>query len=72
MPLLQNKLILGTANFGRSYGISKKVVKKKEINKITKNFKNKIKFIDTALNYRIPRNKINLIKNFKIITKINI
>ena len=71
MPLLQNKLILGTANFGRSYGISKKVVKKKEINKITKNFKSKIEFIDTALKYRIPKNKINLIKNFKIITKIN-
>ena len=49
MSLLLNKLILGTANFGRSYGISKKVAKKKEINKITKNFKN----------------KINLIKNFK-------
>ena len=42
MSLLQNKLILGTANFGRSYGISKKVVKKKKLIKLLKILKIKL------------------------------
>ena len=34
MQSLKNKLVLGTANFGKAYGISKKIVKKNEIKKI--------------------------------------
>ena len=54
-----NKLILGTAQFGKPYGISnnqKTRMKNKEILKILKYSKNKIKEIDTAIDYNINRN----------------
>lgn len=70
MNSIKKKFILGTANFGLSYGIAKKVVKQNEIKTITSFVKKKIKILDTALKYRIPTKKINLINNFKIITKL--
>lgn len=70
MKSIRKKFILGTANFGTSYGLLQKVIKKKEIKHISHSIKENIKIIDTALKYRLPKQKINLIKDFKIITKL--
>ena len=72
MSIKEKNFILGTANFGRSYGLSKSVIKKKEIWEISNSIKKKIKIIDTALKYKIPKKKINLLNNFKIITKLGL
>ena len=74
----KKKICLGTAQFGSIYGITNKNKKQLSVKKIREFLillkKNKIEFIDTALNYpnvdkKINKTKINL-KNFKIITKI--
>jgi len=67
------QLIIGSAQFGRSYGIQKKKISKKVLEKIYYTCKkNKINFIDTAQNYGeseklIGRSKLN---KLKIITKL--
>ena len=69
-----NKLILGTAQFGKPYGISnnqKTRMKNKEILKILKYSKNKIKEIDTAIDYNINRNIQNNLGNFIFNTKVD-
>lgn len=69
------KFIIGTANFGQSYGLSKFKVKKKELKKILNNSKKKnIKFLDTAIDYNITNNYIKSINlsDFNIITKIKL
>ena len=74
--LLKKKLILGTAQFGSSYGIANKNksgISKKEIIKIF-NFckRNKIYQLETARNYNNSEKKIAQldINEFNIITKI--
>ena len=72
----KNKICLGTAQFGKIYGITNKKKKQTSVQEI-KNFllllkKNKIDFIDTALSYKnvdkkLSKTKINLNK-FNIIT----
>tara|TARA_B100000963_G_scaffold233086_2_gene203576 strand:- start:3185 stop:4033 length:849 start_codon:yes stop_codon:yes gene_type:complete len=58
-----SKIILGTANFGKKYGISKKAISNLNIRKICKySFKKGIKFLDTASDYK---------GNYKIIKKLN-
>lgn len=73
-----NKICLGTAQFGNIYGITNRNKIELNINEIKKFLillkKNKIEFIDTALNYKnvdkkLEKTKINL-NRFKIITKI--
>lgn len=69
-----SNICLGSANFGSSYGINKKkAVKIEEIKKIFNySKKNKINFLDTAINYQNSEKRIGLINkhNFKIITKL--
>ena len=64
------KIIIGTANFGQSYGVNPKKIHKKEILKIL-NFSSKIGIdtIDTAKNYGTSEKILgNHISNkFKII-----
>ena len=56
------KFIIGTANFGQSYGLSKFKLEKKELKKILTNSKKKnINFLDTAIDYNIRNNYINSI-----------
>ena len=69
------KLILGTANFGTQYGIANdtKKISLNEINKILTLSKNKVKYLDTASNYKNAEKIIGSNankKNFKIITKL--
>ncbi len=67
-----SKIILGTANFGNKYGISKVKINKNEVKKICKYSLTKgIKFLDTASDYKGNYKIIkNLSKNFIITTKI--
>ena len=72
-----NKIIIGTANFGKKYGIKKHKVSNKELKKIFffLNQKN-LRIIDTSENYGNAENIIgkNIAKNkkkWKIITKIS-
>ena len=69
-----NNFILGTANFGQRYGISKKnKIKLYEIKKIIEYAnKNKIKFFDTSRSYKNSEKILgkNIPKFSKIITKI--
>lgn len=71
MKIIHNKLILGTANFGKAYGITKKVVKKNEIKKICNLIDKKKNLVDTAIKYDLPKNKSRILNNFKIITKVD-
>ena len=50
--IFSNKIILGTANFGKSYGLFKNKVDRNKIRNIL-NFakKNGIKYLDTAKEY---------------------
>lgn len=71
---MNNKIILGTAQFGSKYGLnSKKTVKLIDCKKII-NFalKNNINYIDTAMNYNESYKILSKIgcKKFKVITKI--
>ena len=69
------KLIIGTANFNHRYGFERIKIKNLEIKKIFYQIsKNKIKFLDTALNYNLEKKtfgNINLNK-FKITTKVKL
>ena len=69
------KIVLGTANFFQKYGVSKKKINTKEINRIF-NFskKNKIEYIDTANTYRFLNNNISksIFKKIKVITKLKL
>ena len=67
-----NKICLGTANFGSSYGINKKkAIKKKEIKKIFDYaIKNNINFLDTAINYKNSEKTIGLINKHNFIAMI--
>ena len=70
-----SKYVIGSANFGKSYGLSKKKVKKKEIFKILKFAKKlNIKFIDTASFYGNSEKILGELKNqnFNYITKIKL
>ncbi len=74
MSNIKNRIIIGTAQFYKKYGVMKKKTKKKDVLKIIKYLKkNKIFTLDTALNYNILKlsRKYNLkIQKFNIITKI--
>ena len=70
------KIAIGSANLGTKYGIfGKKKFKIKEIRKIEKLLSNsKIKFIDTAYQYKNSEEIIgkSKLKNLNIITKIKL
>jgi len=70
---MENKIILGSANFDQIYGIQKNFIKKSEIKKLF-NFaiKNKIKTLDTSPLYNKSEEIIGSLNNnrFKIISKI--
>jgi len=68
-------LVIGTSNFNQNYGLSNKKLKITEIQKILNLAKkNKIKYIDTALDYNLSSSLIKKIsfKKFKIITKFKL
>lgn len=73
--ILNKKLCIGTAQFGTKYGISNKSgkIKKKELDKLFLILKKeKIKFLDTSIDYKNCEkilNKLNLEK-IKVISKI--
>ena len=70
---MKSKIILGSANFDQKYGITKNLIKKKQIEKLLSiAFKNKIKRIDTSPDYSKSEKIIGLLNNnrFKIISKI--
>ena len=70
---MNNKIILGSANFDQTYGIKKNFIKKNEIKKLFNlALKNKIKIIDTSPLYSKSEKIIGLLNNkrFKIISKI--
>ena len=73
---IQNKLCIGTVQLGQPYGPqkNKKIISLSELSKFVNYLKkNKIKYVDTGLNYnfdeRIKKSKISL-KEFNIISKI--
>ena len=68
-------LVIGTSNFNQNYGLSNTKLRFKEIQKILNLAKkNKIKFIDTALDYNLTPDfaKKFSFKKFKIITKLKL
>ena len=67
---MQNKIVIGTANFDYRYGLKKNKLSKFNKNKII-NFciNNKLRYFDTAIDYKLK--KINL-KKFKVISKIKL
>ena len=70
---METKIILGSANFGQTYGIKKNLIKKHEIKKLFNiALKNRIRVIDTSPNYIRSEEIIGLLNNnrFKIISKI--
>tara|TARA_B110001450_G_scaffold204535_1_gene194227 strand:+ start:268 stop:1152 length:885 start_codon:yes stop_codon:yes gene_type:complete len=73
---IKNKLCIGTAQLGQTYGPqkSKKIISLSELYKLIKYLKkNKIKYLDTALNYNFDKRikSINVsLKGIKVITKI--
>lgn len=69
---VNKKIILGTANFNKDYGIKKKKIDKKELKKILNLIKeNEIEYFDTADNYDNYEILRGLPKKTKIISKIN-
>ena len=69
-----NKLILGTAQFGDTYGIlnyGKKKLSRLVKNKILLKAKNRINIIDTAEDYNIDLQTKKNFKNFEVNTKVN-
>ena len=69
------KLILGTAQFGSNYGINNStgVLGKKKIDKIIKTaYKNNIRILDTAIEYRESTKILSKldISKFKIVSKL--
>ena len=68
--MINNKLIIGTANFGQQYGIGKSKVDSKKLYKILKYAETKnLNHFDTAIAYN---NNQNLFKRFNSISKINL
>ena len=73
---INNKLCIGTVQPGQSYGPqkNKKIISLNELSKFVRYLKkNKIRYIDTALNYNFDKRikDLNLsLKDFKVITKI--
>ena len=67
---MQNKIVIGTANFDYRYGLKKNKLSKFNKNKII-NFciNNKLRYFDTAIDYKLK--KINF-KKFKVISKIKL
>ena len=65
------EIALGTANFGQKYGLLNNIINdQNEFEKISKFFKQKkIKYLDTALSYNLPKKKFS---KSKIITKIKL
>jgi len=74
MKKINNKIVLGTAQFGGRYGVAKKKVNDIQFKKIiTFSKKNNIKELDTARNYGNCEKRLKKSKNidaFKITTKI--
>ena len=74
MSNIKNRIIVGTAQFYKKYGIIKKKSKKNDVLRIINYLKkNKIFTLDTALNYNILKlsKKYNLkLQKFNIITKV--
>jgi len=72
--VILSKLVLGGANFGQSYGIDRKKIQLKEINKILSYLKKKNEkiIIDSSPNYKDCEKILGNLKfqNFLIITKI--
>jgi aryl-alcohol dehydrogenase-like predicted oxidoreductase len=69
------KLVIGTAQLGMKYGLFKKKIGSRELNKIKKTIlKSQIKFIDTATAYGESQNVIgnSCLKKLNVITKIKI
>ena len=70
------KLAIGSANFNQRYGVDNISLKNtKNIKNIFKEIdKNKIKFFDTAIDYKLEKNLIDSInlKNLKVTTKIRL
>ena len=74
MKNIYKKIIFGTANFSKNYGILNNMLPKKKINSILKLLINKgINEIDTADDYNafLEKNYFKL-KKFKIYQKINL
>lgn len=74
MKNIYKKIIIGTANYSKNYGILNNILKKKEINSILKLSINRgINQIDTANEYEnfFKKNHLKL-KKFKIYQKINL
>ncbi len=73
---MQNKIILGTAQFSNDYGITnKQKLTKHNINEIIKEARNfQINMIDTAPDYKDVERKLGLhnLMNFKVISKISL
>jgi aryl-alcohol dehydrogenase-like predicted oxidoreductase len=74
MKNIYNKIIIGTANFSKKYGILNNILPEKKINSILKlSIKSGIKEIDTANEYNKFQQKNFLkLKKFKIYQKINL
>ncbi len=69
------KLVVGTANFDQYYGHGKHKICTKDISRIIQTLKkNKINYIDTALDYKLSKKTFGFLKykNFKIINKIRL
>ena len=75
MSISYDKICIGTANFNIRYGFKKKKITTKNIKKIIQfSKKNKIKYLDTAINYdnsNVILSKMN-IKRFNLISKISL
>ena len=70
-----NKLVIGTSNFNRNYGLSNKKLNKEHVRDILSLAKkHNIKYLDTALDYNLTPEFVrkNSFKNFKIITKFKL
>ena len=70
---MENKIILGSANFDQTYGIKKNFMKKSEVKKLFNlALKYKIKTIDTSPLYNKSEKIIGSLNNnrFKVISKI--
>ena len=69
------KITIGTANFNQSYGIKKFKINRNEIKKILlKSKSNKIKLIDTAIDYNLSKRFLNSLDfaEHQIISKIKL
>ena len=71
---MMQKLVLGTANFGDNYGISKKLrLSTQEVDEILNWASGKIEELDTSEDYKGSHKAISKhAKNFRITTKINL